>query len=154
LNRRISDLFLKYQYQLGAIHFSIDAATEETYAKVRPGGDLQLAVKNILYFLEHRSQIPPKLIFQFIVMKRNYHEARAFLEFWTDVIKKRGLDFQVNYDWVPEMAKDTIFFKRENPWHQEELKASEALHKKLAFELGLISEVPEGRILVSDECVK
>jgi sulfatase maturation enzyme AslB (radical SAM superfamily) len=36
-DRPLADLFLKYQYQFGAISFSLDAATEGTYEKVRPG---------------------------------------------------------------------------------------------------------------------
>ncbi len=148
------DLMLKYIYEFGAIHFSLDAATEETYNKVRPGGDFNLAMKNILYLIEKRKQIPPKLVFQFIVMKNNYHEGKKFLELWSGILKKHNLEFQVNYDWWPEMRKDTIFFKRENTRNPGDLGKAEELHKKLMFELGLIKEIPKGRILKSDEVIK
>ncbi len=154
MDKKISDLMLKYQYQIGAIHFSLDAATEEIYAKVRPGGNLKLAVRNIVYFLKHRSQIPPRLVFQFIVMKRNFHEARKFLDFWAKILKQHNLEYQVNYDWVPEMIRDTIFFKRENTWKPEWLKDAEQLHKQVAYELGLIKKMPKGRILKSDEFIE
>ncbi len=154
MDERISDLMLKYQYQIGALHFSLDAATQETYSKVRPGAELSRAVMNIVYFLKHRSQIPPKVVLQFIVMKRNFNEANNFLKFWSEVLTGLGLGFQVNYDWQPEMLRDTIFFKRENTWNPADLGQSEELHKKVAFGLGLITEIPKGRLLMSDEFVK
>lgn len=148
------DLMLKYIFEFGALHFSLDAVTSETYDIVRPGGDYNLAIKNILYLLKKRKQVPPRLVFQFIVMEKNYHEGKRFLEFWSNVLKENNLDFQVNYDWWPEMKKDTIFFKRENTRNPGDLAKSEERHKKLMFELGLIDKIPKGRILKSDEYIK
>ncbi len=153
MDKKISDLFLEYQYQIGAFHFSLDASTQEIYKKVRPGGKLQTAINNIIYFLRKRAQIPPKLIFQFIVMKNNVLDAENFLNFWSKVLKDHKLSFQVNYDWEPEMIKDTIFFKRENTWDVSHLNESEERHKELAVNLGLI-EPTKGRILKSDEYIR
>jgi sulfatase maturation enzyme AslB (radical SAM superfamily) len=154
MNEKISRLLLKNQYQIGAIHFSIDAASSEVYDKVRPGGNFDMVMRNIEFFIKNRSQIPPKLIFQFIVMEKNYHEGKKFLELFTKILSENNMDFQINYDWFPEMKKDTIFFKRENTWNFTKLKESEDLHKKLVYDLGIIKEIPKGRILESNEFIK
>ena len=154
MDQNISNLFIKYIYQIGALHFSLDAASQEVYEKVRPKAKLQTAIDNIVYFIKKRTQIPPKLIFQFIVMEKNYHEASDFLKLWKNVLHDHNLKCQVNYDWFPEMTKDTIFFKRENTWNPRNLGKSEKLHKEVVESLGLIEKGKEGRILQSDEFIK
>lgn len=66
---------------LTRLMISVDAATRETYAKARPGGDFDLLVENIETFLAVRfaSGSPlPLLRLSFVVMALNRHEIEAF----------------------------------------------------------------------------
>jgi MoaA/NifB/PqqE/SkfB family radical SAM enzyme len=74
-----------------SITFSVDAATEETYRKLKPGGDYQLVVSNLERFLRMASGRPrrPSITIQFVRGPENKNEAEDFLRFW----KGRGADF-------------------------------------------------------------
>ncbi|MFH1849555.1 MAG: radical SAM protein [archaeon] len=149
-------VILEHADQIGTIHFSLDAASQGVYKKIRVGGLLKTAEANVMNFLKARSELSlehPHGIIQFIVMKDNQREAEAFLDRWSVCLSSLGQGYQVNYDWSPPMVNDTIFFKRENTWNPNDLKKAEALHKAVALRLGLIKET-EGRILDSDEFVE
>jgi len=76
------------------LHVSIDAATNETYKKVR-GADYSILEKNIFNFLrlrkERKSQLP-FLRVSFVKQKDNIHEVNAFFNKWKDVADY--IDFQ------------------------------------------------------------
>jgi hypothetical protein len=68
---------------LTRLMISVDAATPETYAKVRPGGDFGLLTENITNFLKARSDLSsrlPLLRLSFVVMDQNRDELTAFRE--------------------------------------------------------------------------
>jgi radical SAM protein with 4Fe4S-binding SPASM domain len=74
--------------EAGVTHLmvSIDAATPETYSKIRVGGDYDKVVENILGFLEVRSRMGsrlPLLRLSFTTMKPNIRELDKFVEMWT-----------------------------------------------------------------------
>lgn len=75
---------------LGSITFSLDAATEETYRNLKPGGDFGLAVTNTERFLRLASgrKARPYIQIQFVRAAENAHEAAAFLRQW----KGKGAD--------------------------------------------------------------
>lgn len=75
---------------LGSITFSLDADTEETYRKLKPGGDFGRAVANTERFLKLASgrKERPYIQVQFVRAPENEHEAAAFLERW----RGRGAD--------------------------------------------------------------
>jgi len=61
--------------------FSLDAATSETYGKLRQGGDFQKLKENIAYLLRLRSQagkLIPKVAANFIVTRENESEMADF----------------------------------------------------------------------------
>jgi len=63
----------------------LDAFTEQTYKRVRVGGDFLQTVANIEFLLDRRQalgSLTPKVILQFIVMEENEHEAEAFQRHW------------------------------------------------------------------------
>ena len=75
---------------LTRLRFSIDAATPETYSKVRVGSiPLKKVIKNIEYFLELKERKNYKLPIvgvSFCVMKHNEHEVDDFFDFWKDKV--------------------------------------------------------------------
>ncbi len=75
---------------LTRLRFSLDAATPETYAKVRVGSiNLNKVIKNIEYFLELKEKKNYKLPIvgvSFCKMSHNEHEMEDFIEFWKDKV--------------------------------------------------------------------
>ena len=68
---------------LTRLMISVDAADEEIYSQVRPGGDWNLLLANIAAFLEAREKsgsVLPLLRLSFVEMNINRHQRRAFEE--------------------------------------------------------------------------
>jgi MoaA/NifB/PqqE/SkfB family radical SAM enzyme len=69
---------------LGNVTFSLDGATAETYNSIRIGSDFDRVMANIRAFCARRLEMPEaertKLAFNFILMKRNVHEAPMLVE--------------------------------------------------------------------------
>ncbi len=69
---------------LGHVIFSLDGATAETYNAIRIGADFDRVMANINAFCSRRMEMAeaerPHLGFNFIVMKRNVHEAPQLVE--------------------------------------------------------------------------
>jgi len=74
---------------LTRIIFSIDAATPETYSKVRKEGDYEVVVRNIEYFIDlikkNNLQLPITRV-SFVRSKLNYFEQQKFEEYWKDKV--------------------------------------------------------------------
>ncbi|MDD2716194.1 MAG: SPASM domain-containing protein [Candidatus Wallbacteria bacterium] len=137
----------------GPITLSFDALTEETYRKIRIGGDFNRVMNNIHFFLQYRKLRGlqyPSLIFQFIVMPENSHEAVPFRDYWENVLKNLALPYKIGFDDTLHMDCDTIFFRRMNVDTDQDQKRAEDLHKSVLIELGLWKEETE-RAIQSDE---
>ncbi len=80
-----------------SIHVSIDAATKETYEKVRKNGKWDLLMKNLKLISELRHQgVFSKFSISFVILKSNYKEIKSFAELG----KELGCDmilFQKDY---------------------------------------------------------
>ncbi|MDR3204642.1 MAG: radical SAM protein [Deltaproteobacteria bacterium] len=73
---------------LTRLMISIDAVSEDTYAKVRPGGDFKRLINNIELFLEARERLGgplPLLRLSFVAMKSNILELEQFKEKFSDL---------------------------------------------------------------------
>ncbi|MGE3533669.1 MAG: radical SAM/SPASM domain-containing protein [Parachlamydiales bacterium] len=71
--------------ELNKLTVGLDAATEETYNKVRVNGDFKRVEENVRALLEAKSRGDlPKLeiVLQFIVQDENVHEEEAFKQKW------------------------------------------------------------------------
>ncbi len=67
------------------INFSIDAATEQTYSIVRPGGVYEETLENIRIFLEEKEKYGksyPRVRVSFIVQDCNKYEVDDFFDLW------------------------------------------------------------------------
>ncbi|MBW2340813.1 MAG: radical SAM protein [Deltaproteobacteria bacterium] len=72
---------------LDAMYVGIDAATEETYNKIRVGGNFKRAVENVIQYrnlLAERENDDQKLFVQFVVSDINEHEVDDFKAFWKE----------------------------------------------------------------------
>jgi len=71
---------------LDAMYVGIDAATPNTYAQIRIGGNFEQTVANILKYRDLLKQYGngrQQLFVQFVVSDINEHEVEAFKNFWT-----------------------------------------------------------------------
>ncbi|MGK5091857.1 radical SAM protein [Deltaproteobacteria bacterium TL4] len=72
---------------LTRLRFSLDAITEETYAKIRINGKFERTMRNIALFLQKKKELQadlPLVGVNFVRMKQNEHEIEAFVEYWND----------------------------------------------------------------------
>ena len=67
------------------IDISIDAFTQDTYAKIRVKGDLAVTRANVLRLIEwvRATGSPTKVVVSFIEQPENLHEVAAFERFWS-----------------------------------------------------------------------
>ncbi len=75
---------------LHMVDISIDAVSNETYAKVRVNGDLAVTSANVLQLLAMKRDlgVSTRIIVSFVEQPQNSHEVQAFEEFW----KNNGVD--------------------------------------------------------------
>lgn len=73
---------------LDSIKFSIDAASKETYEKIRVGGDFDVLYKNVKMLREMRDKKKSKLKIyaSFLLTNKNYQELKKFKKFWKGLI--------------------------------------------------------------------
>lgn len=95
---------------IGSITFSIDAATPETYSKLKPSGDFSKVVSQVEKFLSlaerTKKRKKPYIQIQFVRTEENSSEARQFLKQWrgkgADVVHiKPMLNFAGSVGFIP-----------------------------------------------------
>ena len=84
---------------LTKLNVSLDAATKETYDKVRIGGEFEKTVKNIHDFLDIRKDLGkklPKIRLSFVISKINQHEYNEFVKYWENKVDSLGIQHVQN----------------------------------------------------------
>ena len=79
---------------LTRLQISIDAVSEETYQKVRPGGKLKTVITNLQNFLELKEQknkITPLTRVNFVKTSLNESELGEFISYWSDKVDMIGV---------------------------------------------------------------
>jgi MoaA/NifB/PqqE/SkfB family radical SAM enzyme len=69
--------------KIEGVYISLDAATKQTYEKIRVGCDFDRVLKNVRKFIalkKERNSLLPEISFRYIVMKHNVHEMPAVLD--------------------------------------------------------------------------
>jgi len=72
---------------LDAIYVGIDAFKEETYKKLRVGGDYHMVVNNVINLISLEKRLgakKPKVYVQFVEMEVNKNEKGSFMDFWKE----------------------------------------------------------------------
>ena len=67
------------------LQVSLDAYTQETYEKIRTGGNFKDVIKKVLRFIEIRNELGsklPTLRVNFVKTEVNKHETEDFVKFW------------------------------------------------------------------------
>ncbi len=75
--------------EIDKIWVSIEAATKETYEKIRAGASFERTIANIRRLAQLRDQAGkplPQLAFHFIITKHNLHEMMAYVDLVKDII--------------------------------------------------------------------
>jgi MoaA/NifB/PqqE/SkfB family radical SAM enzyme len=118
------------------VHFSIDALTPQTYARVKGADRGEQVNRNVLRFLQARAALSarrPLATLAFVVQPDNAHEAGAFVEHWSGILRSLGREVALSWDW-PSQDRDTIYLRRLNCGDQV---ASDALHARIVRQLGI-----------------
>tara|TARA_B100000745_G_scaffold151052_1_gene98768 strand:- start:5051 stop:6109 length:1059 start_codon:yes stop_codon:yes gene_type:complete len=129
------------------IRFSLDAATKETYEKVRAGAKFDVTMKNIERFLEIKKQGNyelPVVGVNFCKTSYNEHEEEAFIEQWMDKV-----DFVVIQEFQPPDTdhdyghflsttseyRDNVMkeFKCQQPWQRVQVRSNGEICPCCAF---------------------
>jgi radical SAM protein with 4Fe4S-binding SPASM domain len=71
---------------INQMEISIDAATKETYDKIRIGGNFDTVIKNTLQCISLKKELFPtvEIIVSFVESTINIHEKEDFSDFWKD----------------------------------------------------------------------
>ena len=160
LNAKSWSRMEKIKDRVEIIGISIDAATEETYRKLRRGGELKHLLPNLEFAKKLRQSGAVKYLrFSFVVQESNYHEMPAFVEmsktYGADAVKfqrRRGHSGAEIFD-VVHQDFDSFLDVLENPimsddivqifWADESLEAG---GRRPRFNIG-----PGARKLVDDD---
>jgi radical SAM protein with 4Fe4S-binding SPASM domain len=60
----------------------LDANSEDTYQKIRRGGDFRKVVRNVQNLIKAAERSGLEVVIQYIEMKENAHEVESFKKFW------------------------------------------------------------------------
>ena len=115
LNDKISENLIKSG--LTRLQVSIDAVTQQTYDKVRPGGSLEKIKKNLNKFLEIRKKlksITPLVRVNFVKTTNNEFELDDFIEFWKEKVDMIGVQEFIKPTKVINEIKSKKSFKKKN----------------------------------------
>lgn len=94
---------------LDAIYVGIDAANEETYNKIRIGGDFRTTVQNVLKYrdvLKTHGNGAQRLYVQFVVSEFNEGEVEEFKSFW--VSEGVGVKIRPKVSWGGLIRADNL----------------------------------------------
>lgn len=114
LTPRMWERMHKIHKNINSILVSIDAASKETYAKVRKGGDWNTLIENMKFLsqLRFRQKKIIHLQVNFIVQQSNYREMASFVRMFKE-IKVDRIYFSLISDWGV-MSEEV--FKKEAIW--------------------------------------
>lgn len=88
---------LKNRYKTISLSFSVDAAKQETYEKIRRGGDFNRLKQNLIFAgqLRRLGELK-KLNLYFVIQKENYAEMVHFIEFATSINTDKIFFMKIN----------------------------------------------------------
>jgi MoaA/NifB/PqqE/SkfB family radical SAM enzyme len=99
---------------LTKINFSLDAATSDTYSKVRVGGNYEKTINNIHTFLKIKMERNAEYLrtrVSFVEQEDNIDEKGAFYEMWKDTPGLNFIAFQEMIDFGPFEYPDSDWDK-------------------------------------------
>ena len=114
------------------ILFSIDAATPQTYGKVRPGGNLSKVISNLKALTEYKKNnksVLPAIRVSFVANRLNMHEFRLFIQKFSGLadyleVQEFSTYYDANDALIPEDATHTDNFYCTEPWRKLIIRAN------------------------------
>lgn len=114
------------------ILFSVDAATEETYSKVRRGGDFKKvlwAIEAVKAYRASRSSNLPIVRASFVINSVNQHEKDRFINNFSELVDFIDIQpfcrfYDMNAAYVPKGVEPTKNFKCNEPWRNMIVRAN------------------------------
>lgn len=110
------------------IEFSVDAADEEMYKKLRPGLDFDVLVKNVRYTVEKRNKAksPTKIIASVINQKEVKDKLDSIVKFWEAIVDKVQVRKYLTWGYNKDLSADPAPYLRPEekipcPWLFERL---------------------------------
>jgi MoaA/NifB/PqqE/SkfB family radical SAM enzyme len=146
LTPALTDKLAPY-FEYLTITFSLDAATEETYARIR-GPHFKRVIENIAYYSRRRREMHPegtasKTGIVMMPMRVNRHEMADFVRLGArlgmDTVELRALN-QIDHDWQAEKG-GYLFDYRKEMLSREELAQCQQEAEAAARESGIILDV-------------
>ncbi len=127
-------------------HFSLDAASRDTYGTIKGRDSFESVEANVLAFLDEkaRSGAPwPRPVFQMILAGNNADEAESFRERWTAACRDRSLPVRVAAQRVPSGDDAIVFFRQlDAPTPETQADANQA-YRAAVSRLGLALPLAE-----------
>jgi radical SAM protein with 4Fe4S-binding SPASM domain len=121
-------------------HFSLDAARQDTYTRIKGMDRFALVEQNIERFVEEKASSGakwPRLVFQFILSSANAKEAPQFAERWQKLCTRLGLPVRIAAQHVPP-GEDAIVFFRQLDCPTAEMQAQQnAVFRETIAQMGL-----------------
>ena len=93
---------------LDEVYVSLDAATEETYKRIRPGLSFEMVEQNVLNLVEKkkkRNSRKPQIILSFVESSINKHEARQYIKKWKD--KVDNISISTMHNWTGAIQRNS-----------------------------------------------
>lgn len=135
-------------------HFSLDAATPETYKKIKARDRFFEVEANIEQFLTERARLGapwPRPVFQLIVSDQNAHEVARFCQRWEKTCRTLGSPALVAAQHVPEGSQPVIFLRQLDCPTPEEQSKQNQVFARVVRELGLGLPRPEATAPVTGD---
>lgn len=135
--------------------FSLDAASPGVFARLKGADLFDTACSNVERFLERSARLatppdrPLTTVLQSLVLPENAHEAEAFRDRWSGLLRELDRPFDLCHDTLHGPSPVKIYFKRASSADQAAL---ERLHRATAERLGLLHAFSErdGRVVEFD----
>jgi MoaA/NifB/PqqE/SkfB family radical SAM enzyme len=120
---------------------SIDAATSDTYKKVRRGGNWETLLKNLKFV--NTIETVEHVIVSFVLQKENYKEIYDFFVIMNELLPNKKLTFQYHsiQDWGVMNKEEYIDAKVWNKDHEE--------NERFLIELEKIKILNDNRVVIS-----
>ena len=115
LSEKVSENLIKSG--LTRLQVSIDAVTQDTYDKVRPGGSLEKVIANLENFLKIKKKLNstiPLVRVNFVKTTLNEFELDKFINFWNDKVDMIGVQEFIKPTKVTNEIKSKKSFKKKN----------------------------------------
>ena len=105
LTKEMSEFIIENQYE--RLYVSIDAATRETYKKIR-GYNLDIVEDNINTFLkirEEKNKKVPIIRVSFVLQDSNRHELQTFIDKWKDKVDIIDIQEEIDFSNINDLKE-------------------------------------------------